>query len=346
MIDPQIIAAAVAARPGFAGTIIVDIVPLADTGLAHWHARIGTTGALLRAPKQSQMRLGAEENLAYQAACFRAAEPSGHTPKLIDIVPPYEDLPLGALLVEAIDGRPPRLPGEMPAIAEALAALHQCPISGAAENLFRPDDPLAAMWAEVETQAAFLDHAGLDQKARAAIDAERAHVRECLRRPPQSPPVLISFDAHPGNFLVTETGRAVLVDLEKARVSLASFDLAHATLYTSTTWDPAVNVVLDADQIAAFYGDWARALGPPAADQTPTLTLTRRLMWLWSVTWCAKWRVESRKSAIDHARAGENAEDWSTEKSEKTLIDHVAARVDDYLSPDTIDFVRATLDLG
>ncbi len=345
MIDRKTIAAAIAARPLFAGTTAADIEPLADTGLAHWHARIGTTGALVRAPKQSQMRLGAAENLAYQAACFGAAEPSGHTPRLIDVVPPRGDLPLGALIVEAIDGRPPRLPDEMPAIAVALAAIHKCPLSGAAEELFRPADPLAAMAAEIETQAAFLDDAGLAGEARAAIEAERAHVKKILARPPASPPVLISFDAHPGNFLVTAGGRAVLVDLEKARVSLAGFDLAHATLYTSTTWDPAVNVVLDAEQVAAFYDAWARALGPPAAAQAPTLEITRRLMWLWSVTWCAKWRVASKKSAIDRARAGENAEDWSAEKSDAGLITHVAARVDDYLSAETIAFVRSTLAL-
>ena len=345
MIDIRLLAAALAERPGFAGVRDRDIRPLADTGLAHWHARIDAHGALVRIPKQSQMGLGAAANLAYQAACFRAAEPSGHTPRLLGLIEPQNGLPLGALIVEAIEGEPPASPAAMPAIARALAAIHRCPLTGAAETLAHPADPLSAMWREIEAQARHLPAAGLPGEVRRAIEAERARVREALRAPPSGRSVLISFDAHPGNFLITPGGRAVLVDLEKARISLAGFDLAHATLYTSTTWDRRVRFVLDRDQTAAFYREWAAAAGPAAGDRTALLELTRRLMWLWSISWCGKWRALSRRARIDAGRARTNAEDWSAENSDPALVAHVAARVGDYLSAPTVDLVRHSLAL-
>ncbi len=54
----------------------------------------------------------------------------------------------------------------------------------------------------------------------------------------------------------------------------------------------------------------------------------RRAMWLWSLTWCAKWRVEHQR-ARDATDAGE---DWSNTLSDPALIAHVRDRVDHYLS--------------
>ena len=54
----------------------------------------------------------------------------------------------------------------------------------------------------------------------------------------------------------------------------------------------------------------------------------RSAMWLWSVSWCAKWRVLSASAA----RAGGDGEDWSGEHSEAALVEHVRDRVDHYLS--------------
>lgn len=328
---------------GFSADITLE--PLADTGLAHWHARICGRGLIVRAPKQSQMRLGASDNLAYQRACFKACEPSGATPKYHGIMSPCDDLPLGALIVEEIVGRPAELPRTLPAIAEALAAIHSCRETEAGRRLFRPADPLGAMMTEIETQADHLPSAQLPGDVLETIDGELALARAAIPSAGVPSPGLISFDAHPGNFLVQADGKAVLVDLEKARISLPGFDLAHATLYTSTTWDPSVYAVLETSDVIAFYEKWSAAAGAVAARQHGLHALTRRLMWLWSVTWCAKWRVTSAREKQDAGALEANAEDWSSENSEAALIAHVRDRVDDYLSRETVDQVRQELAL-
>lgn len=316
-----------------------EIVPLQTTGLAHDHFRLGETGLLARVPKQSQLALAPADNLAYQAACFRRAGKGGHAPRLDGVLDPGPGLPLGALLVERIEGEPLPLPDGLPALATALAALHGLPLpaGGARDPLMAPADPLADTLSEIAAQAAFLDAAGLDPAAARQIDIELSAARAQAAGSDRPPATLIAFDAHPGNFLLTGSGRAVLVDLEKARYGLPGLDLAHATLYTSTTWDIATRAVLSAEQVADFYAAWLDAVPSPLAAATrPWLLSLRRVMWLWSVTWCAKWRVQSRASV-----EGSGTENWSAELSAPELVAHVADRVADYLDPDTIARVRA-----
>lgn len=318
-------------RPDFAGALLV---PLRDKGLAHDHVRITGTGVLARIPKQSQMDLPAAENLDYQAACFRRAAPSGHTPGLVGVLLPTEALPHGALLVEEIMGVPVELPRDLPSIAVALACIHALPLPPPAERppLLDAADSLAGLLAEIDAQAVHLPAARLEPGAAAAIEAELAGLRRLCAAPARPARHLISFDAHPGNFLRREDGSAVLVDLEKARYAHPSLDLAHATLYTSTTWDVDSHAVLEPGEIAAFYASWAAVFGPGADAIAPWHVKLRRAMWLWSVTWCAKWRVLSasgRKGSAD-------GEDWSAEASDSALIAHVQGRVDHYLSPPVI----------
>jgi len=90
-----------------------------------------SVGWLARIPKQSQMQLDAAHNLAYQRACFERAAAGGHTPALHGCLAPSVHLPRGALLVDEIMGRPAQLPGDLNAIASALASLHALPLPDA-----------------------------------------------------------------------------------------------------------------------------------------------------------------------------------------------------------------------
>lgn len=333
-----------AALDAFSGIGAADLAPLETTGLAHDHIRLNGRTLLARVPKQSQMALAAEENLAYQAACFERAAASGHAPRLFATLPPDGDLPMGALIVEEIAGVPLPLPDALGALARALAAIHTLPPPPEAERppLKSPADALADTFTEVMAQSAYIAAAGLDYEAEAQIRDELVAAGALLGRAERPPVTLIAFDAHPGNFLLAADGRAVLVDLEKARYGVPAFDLAHATLYTSTTWDVATYAELTADQVADFYAGWLAAVPDQlGAAVMPWLVDLRRLMWLWSVTWCAKWRVKSQETATNKARAGGSTEDWSAQLSDPALIAHVAGRVDHYLEPATIERVRA-----
>lgn len=318
-----------------------EIRQLDDKGLAHWHVRLEGTGLLARIPKQSQMGLGPLDNLAYEAACFQRAAPCGHVPRFDRVIPPSDELPWGALLVEEITGSPANNPDHVALIMQALASIHLLPVPTVRERapLLSENDPLDGMLGLVRAQSIYLDHHLISEHS-------RRRIKKCLenlsKTIPQAcgglEPRLITFDAHPGNFLITPTGKAVLVDLEKLRYSYPPLDLAHATLYTSTTWDVDASFELSTAQVARTYEVWMSAVGTMAGPYLAAIVPLRELMWLWSVTWCAKWLTESVKPKnID----GVGGQDWSQANSEAALIRHVRSRVDDYLAISTIHRVLA-----
>lgn len=321
------------------GPVVLE--PLPDKGLAHWHVRMKGTGLLARIPKQSQMALAAQDNLLYQSICFRRAAPSGHVPYLEDVIPPSDQLPRGALLVEEIVGVPASRPEHLGAIMRALAAIHALPVPEPQDRapLLDEPDPLAGLVALIDAQARYLDHPAVPAESARVLKARLLGLTQRMAPAVKScPQRLITFDAHPGNFLITSAGKAVLVDLEKLRYSFPPLDLAHASLYTSTTWDREASFELSTDAVARAYEVWAAAVGEgiAAACQGAMVPL-RELMWLWSVTWCAKWLAES---ANQQGSRGDG-EDWSAQHSEAALIAHVRDRVNDYLNPRTIERMLA-----
>ncbi len=326
--------------PDWAGTA-VEALP--DAGLAHAHLRLLGTGLLARVPKQSQLGLSPAEGLAYEAACFEKAGPSGHVPQLHAVLSPSVYLPRGALLVEEIVGRPPRLPDDLPALMQALAHIHALPLPP--EHMRAPlrnaRDPLHDLLGEVVSQAQHLPDAGLTPTAARAIEEQLQRFRLLCAASPRPPRSLISFDAHSGNFILRPDGKAILVDLEKGRYAAASLDLAHATLYTSTTWDVSGRYVLSVEQVADSWAQWLAARGPEGEADVQWHLPLRRAMWLWSITWCAMWRVQSRRARGLPADA---EADWSEELSEPALVTHVRGRVDHYLEQDTILCVTAKFD--
>lgn len=316
----------------------VDLVPLADKGLAHHHVRLVGTGALARIPKQSQMGLAPEANLAHQQACFERASVGGRAPRLFGVLRVSGRLPRGALLVEEIAGRPAMLPHDLSSIARALAAMHALPLPPASERapLASPADPLRALVEEIASQARHLPAARLEHAVAASLEQELAELHRLVGRRDRPARHLIAFDAHPGNFVIRTGGEAVLVDLEKCRYGYPGLDLAHATLYTSTTWDLVAHATLGIEEVCRFYDAWSASAGAEiAAAARPWHVPLRHAMWLWSLTWCCKWRALSHRPA----QLPEAGEDWSAGNSDASLVAHVRERVDHYLSPGAIALV-------
>lgn len=316
-----------------------QLTVLPGKGLAHDHVTIADTDLLLRIPKQSQMQLSAQENLFYQASCFERLQPSLHTPICYASIPPSPGLPMGALLVQRIKGRHAETAADFQLIARALASIHRLPTasSDARAPLLDQKNPMSETLAEIETQSAYLAKADLDSKSMRMIESELRLAHEDVVRLPIAPASLICFDAHPGNFVFDATGKAILVDLEKARYSGSGLDLAHATLYTSTTWDADINIRLSVEEVCAFYTTWSTEVGECLSSRAQAYLLPmRRLMWLWSVTWCAKWRVQCRLTALRNKHVANNTEDWAAENNPEQLVLHVDERVNHYLQSEVI----------
>ncbi len=323
--------------PAYSGVGPEDLQPLPFRGLAHDHVAILGTDQLLRVPKQSQFALSARDNLIYQESCFRRVSDSGFAPRLHGVIRPGPSVPMGALVVDHVRGRAPELPGDLPALAECMAAVHgmAVPEPEARAPLADHRDPVAGIMEEIAQQAAFLDAANLSTAARGEIDTELTWAREFLSDNCNSdqPICLVLTDTHPANFVIDQSGRAFIVDLEKALYGSAGIDLAHSSVYSSTTWDPDSYAELSLAEVASFYRHYLRSLPKARAEQLrPWLVPMRRLLFLRAITWCAKWQVLHRQSSLENKHERQSTEDWSAENSDAAVINHVAGRVDDYLS--------------
>jgi hypothetical protein len=319
-----------------------SLAPLKAKGLAHDHVRLLGTGWLARIPKQSQMQLAAAENLAYQSACFERASVAGHAPRCLRVIAPCQSLPRGALIVQEIEGRNAQLPTDLGLIARSMAALHRLPLpqADAMPPLLHAPDPLQAMWNEIQAQASYMPQAQLAPTVAAKIHRELERFQDLCAQPHRPVKRLIAFDGHPGNFVIQtreqNSSKAYLVDLEKCRYSYPGFDLAHATLYTSTTWDIDTHTVLNPEQVLHTYSAWSEHVDAALASDAQRWHIPlRRAMWLWSITWCAKWRVASTAATA----TAKDGEDWSAQNLDTALATHVRERVDHYLSASAVDWV-------
>jgi thiamine kinase-like enzyme len=193
--------------------------------------------------------------------------------------------------------------------------------------------PIAATLAVIERQVPALDAAGLPRATREALleELDWARTLAAAAAASDQPITLVGTDTHPGNFLIRADGRAALVDLEKALYGSPAIDLAHTSLFTSTTWDLDVQARLTSGEIAGFYRRYLELVEPEAAARLrPWLLPCRRLTWLRTMMWCVRWRVASATSP-----------DWSERRVDPALLAHIRSRVATFFTPETVAAMRA-----
>jgi aminoglycoside phosphotransferase (APT) family kinase protein len=310
---------------------------LPATGTAHGHVRL-KNGLLARVAYAHDGDASAAGRLKAQAAAFRHLALAGRTPKLHEVIEPRAGLPGGALVVDFIEGRAPRLPGELGAMAETLARIHSLPLPPASSPIPRQSNPFLDTLEGVELNTRrFLDKAVPDAAARAEIAEELRAVRSLSLPLVQQPLTVALADTHPGNFIVDSAGIAWFVDLEKVHVGSPAIDLAHATLPTSTLWHPDVGVVLSREDVDAFQrGYLARLPKKQAEALVPWIAPMRRLTWLRTTLFMARWRVETR-SPRDPA----NTTQWSDARLDHKMKRHIDARIDQCFARETIRRIRS-----
>ncbi|MEI6205055.1 MAG: phosphotransferase, partial [Enhydrobacter sp.] len=187
--------------------------------------------------------------------------------------------------------------------------------------------------------ARFLDKAVPDPEARAEIADELGAMRALAPTlgTTAQPLTIALADTHPGNFIVDGKGTAWFVDLEKVHVGSPAIDLAHATLPTSTLWHPDVGTLLTRADVQGFYDDYLALLARDRAMAlAPWLVPMRRLTWLRTTLFMARWRVETR-APCDPANAGQ----WSDSGLDPRMRQHIDARIDECFRRDTIRAIRS-----
>ncbi|MBI3504075.1 MAG: phosphotransferase [Proteobacteria bacterium] len=303
---PSAVLAALRTLPRFAEIADDALVPLERKGLAHGHLRINGGRALARIPLAAFGGLDPARSLEREAECFARAQASDATPRLLGVLPVSAELPFGALVVDDIPGSAPHLPGELPALAAALAAIHKLKLPDAAARapIDSPADPIGDIVAAIDTNLKLVDKASLDPKVKLALGNEIVWARDFAitnaKRFATLTRALCLVDAHPGNFVAAPGARAYAVDLEKCIYGLPGLDVAHAIIPPSTSWDPDCAATLDSSQVDLFFRTWAGKIGDPIARETASLLRPfRRLVWLRTTSVFIRFRVEGTHKNLD-----------------------------------------------
>jgi aminoglycoside phosphotransferase (APT) family kinase protein len=337
MIDALL--AALRERPDFSTLAAADLKPLPATGTAHGHVRL-PGGLLARVAYAHEGDPTAAARLDVQAEAFRHLAPAGRTPRLHDAIEPRAGLPGGALIVDRIEGRAPRLPDELAALADTLARIHSLPLPPAGSPLPRQKNPFLETLEAIELNAMrFLDKAVPDSGARAEIAEELRLMRGmALAFARRAQPLTVALaDTHPANFIVDHGGLAWFVDLEKVHVGSPAIDLAHATLPTSTLWHPGVGKMLSRAEVQGFYDIYLEKVGKKqAASLQPWLVPMRRLTWLRTTLFMARWRVQTRSP-----RDPTDPTQWSDAGLDPAMKAHINARIDYGFRRDAIAAIRS-----
>jgi aminoglycoside phosphotransferase (APT) family kinase protein len=337
MIDALL--AALRKRPAFSALTVADLKPLPATGTAHGHVRL-PNDLLARVAYAHEGDPTAAARLAVQAEAFRHLAPAARTPRLHDVILPRPGLPGGALIVDYIEGRAPHLPDELGALADTLVRIHSLPLPAPGSSIPRQKNLFLETLAAIEQNALrFLDKAVPDSGARAEIADELGLMRSmAMGFAKAAQPLAVALaDTHPGNFLVDRDGIAWFVDLEKVHVGSPAIDLAHATLATSTLWHPDVGKALSRAEVQGFYTLYLEKVGRRrAAELEPWLQPMRRLTWLRTTLFMARWRVQTRQPRDP----GEPTQ-WSDAALAPAMKAHIDARIDQCFGREMIQSIRA-----
>jgi len=326
-------------RPNFSALTVTDLKPLSATGTAHGHVRL-PGGLLARVAYAHEGDPTAAARLHEQAEAFRHLAPAGRTPRLHDVIEPRAGLPGGALIVDFIDARPPRLPDELAALADTLVRIHALPLPSAGSPIPRQKNPFLETLEAIELNAMrFLDKAVPDSGARAEIAEELRLMRGmALAFAQRAQPLTVALaDTHPANFIVDLRGLAWFVDLEKVHVGSPAIDLAHATLPTSTLGHPDVGKMLSRAEVQGFYDIYLEKVEKKqAASLQPWLVPMRRLTWLRTTLFMARWRVQTRSP-----RDPTDPTQWSDAGLDPAMKAHIDARIDYGFRRDAIAAIRS-----
>ncbi len=326
-------------RPAFKTLRAADLRALPATGTAHGHVRL-PKGLLARVAYAHDNDSTASARLFTQAEAFRHLLPAGRTPRLHEVIERRPGLSGGALIVDFIEGHAPRLPQDLGAMAETLVRIHGLPLPPSGSPIPRQENPFLETLEAVELNAMrFLDQAVPDPGSRAEIAEELGAMRGmALALGRQAQPLAVALaDTHPGNFIVDKKGVAWFVDLEKVHVGSPAIDLAHAILPTSTLWHPDVGKLLTRREVEQFYDFYLARIGSKAAAALrPWLVPMRRLTWLRTTLFMARWRVETRV-----LRDQANPTQWSDSGLDPKMKRHIDARIDLCFGRDTIRAIRS-----
>ena len=181
-------------------------------------------------------QIGAKDQIAYEFGALKAVERSNRTPKPYRYASATDRHP-GILLEAYIDGDSFEYARDTKLVANTLARIHSLPVR-AARSLVRQDDMIQSLLSESSVLInKYRDHPHI--AARRLLEQHAQRIRESsaawTRLLAGEPRCIVNSELNSGNLIVCGP-HLMVVDWEKAVISLRYQDLSHFLAPTTTLW--------------------------------------------------------------------------------------------------------------
>ncbi|SCG82241.1 hypothetical protein DW1_0632 [Proteiniborus sp. DW1] len=245
---------------------------------------------VLRIATESQMNL--ENQIKYEYEALELLNKTNRTPKPIYYDDRKELIPYGFLVMEYLPGRHLDYKTDLKLAAEALAYIHNEPISKA-NYLIKPENPIEAIYEEclrMFEKYRLSEYMDIDTRKSIEYLLEKG---KNIKTVDIGNRTIINTELNSGNFLINGEGaNNYIVDWEKPLYGYPAQDLGHFLTPTTTFWK--TDVILTREEISFFIKEYCKNSNQYKDEEELWASVKNYLSMncLRGITWCAMAYVE------------------------------------------------------
>jgi 2-phospho-L-lactate guanylyltransferase len=245
---------------------------------------------VLRIATDSQMDL--ENQIRYEYEALELLNKTNRTPKPIYCDDRKELIPYGFLVMEYLPGKHLDYKKDLKFAAEALAAIHNEPISKT-KNLLKPENPIEAIYQEslnMFEEYRLSKYMNIDIKDTIEYLLEKGRNIKTIDIGNRT---IINTELNSGNFLINgENNNNYIVDWEKPLYGYPAQDLGHFLAPTTTFWK--TDVILSREEISFFIKEYCKNSNQYKNERELLSSVKNYISMncLRGITWCAMAYVE------------------------------------------------------
>lgn len=244
---------------------------------------------VLRIATDSQMDL--ENQIRYEYEVLELLSKTNRTPKPIYCDDRKALIPYGFLVMEYLPGKHLDYKKNLKCAAEALAAIHNEPISNI-KNLLNPEDPIEAIYEEsLNMFETYRTSKYMDIYTKDAIEYLLEKGKN-IKTIDIGNRTIINTELNSGNFLINGENNNYIVDWEKPLYGYPAQDLGHFLTPTTTFWK--TDIILSREEISFFIKEYCKNSNQYRDERELWNSVKNYLSMncLRGITWCAMAYVE------------------------------------------------------
>ena len=317
---------------GFVDQLQVSFLAQGEYNL-NFLVETGDKKVVLRLNTGSQMNLDNQIKYEYQALEY--LKNSGVTPKPLLLDDTENQLPLGMLVMNYLEGRDMHYKTDLTAAARVLAKVHNVEVPNEHQLITEPK-PLSGIWKECSNLVPTYLNSSLGKyKVKKIIDKMVTELDDLRNTEEDIMNVLsnsiVNTEVNSGNFIINESKEeSYLVDWEKPLFTTPLQDLSHFMVPTTTLWKTDYKLSQqDRDAFISAYCDQRGLSNQKLKEITEALEIFDKFSAMRGISWSAMAWVEYQQPdrMLKNQDTFETMDEYLTEEFLSDLFPEFAEKI-------------------